>query len=233
MTDDKPPVGSMRVRPVSICNCSPFRADVEGNCLKCGRPREAPATLVGSMRVRKDGREMELVSRWYDSSRKTWVEMWDFTSDEKQRVIADVGMDVGRTGKAPISYGHELIVDLHDCAGGPFGRASLNWYFFELCDLIDMERHDLHFWDYDDEEERAEAPVHLAGITAIQFIATSNITVHTLDRLREVYINIFSCREFDFMGAVEFSKAFFSARGVEHHTFMRGVGAYQQEGIES
>ncbi len=138
-----------------------------------------------------------------------------------------------RMDKDPIAYGHELIVDLHGCHGGPFGREHLDRYFFELCDLIDMERHDFHFWDYDDGEERAAAPVHLAGITAVQFISTSNITVHTLDKLRAVYINIFSCKEFDYMGAMEFSKAFFGAREVEHHTFMRGVGAYQQKEIES
>ena len=97
-----------------------------------------------------------------------------------------------------IDYGKELILDLHNCNPDQFTRKSIRNYFKELCDLIDMERENLHWWDYEGQpEEYEKAPVHLKGISAVQFIKTSNITIHTLDTLRRVYLNIFSCKDFD------------------------------------
>ena len=44
-------------------------------------------------------------------------------------------------------YGLELILDLHGCDTSKFNRESIKAYFEQLCDLIDMQREDLHFWD--------------------------------------------------------------------------------------
>jgi len=93
-------------------------------------------------------------------------------------------------------YGRELILDLHGCPG-PFTRKAISVFMVELCDLLGMARAELHFWDYDDVEERAAAPAHLAGISAVQFITTSNVTIHTLDKLGAVYLNIFTCAALD------------------------------------
>lgn len=95
-------------------------------------------------------------------------------------------------------YGKELILDLHGCDPSKFSRESLAVFFRDLCVAIDMEASDLHFWDDVDEPpaERETEP-HLIGTSAIQFIRTSNITIHTLDVLRRVYVNIFSCKDFD------------------------------------
>jgi len=107
-------------------------------------------------------------------------------------------------------YGKELILDIHNCDPTTFNRESLNQYFKELCELIKMQRCDLHFWDDDgvSEEEKQTSP-HTKGTSAIQFILTSNITIHTLDLLKSVYINIFSCKEFDCDVAKKFSEKWF------------------------
>ena len=44
-------------------------------------------------------------------------------------------------------YGQELILDLHDCDSSRFTRDDIQRYCEELCQLIEMERCDLHFWD--------------------------------------------------------------------------------------
>lgn len=93
-------------------------------------------------------------------------------------------------------YGKELILDLHNCKV-TFDRAMIRQFMEEVCDLLEMERADLHFWDYDDLREKQAAPDHLAGTSAVQFITTSNITIHTLDRLNAVYLNIFTCKDLD------------------------------------
>jgi len=111
------------------------------------------------------------------------------------------------------NYGKELILDLHDCDPKKFNRKMIGKYFKDLCDLIDMERHDVHWWDDVGlpPEERQTLP-HLKGTSAIQFITTSNVTIHTLDILKSVYLNIFSCKEFDPRVAAEFSRKFFKGK---------------------
>lgn len=121
------------------------------------------------------------------------------------------------------SYGKELILDLHHCDSSMFTRDSLKKYFKKLCELIDMERGPLYFWDYkDDPEEYEKAEDHLKGTSAIQFIMTSNITIHTLDILREVYLNIFSCKDFSSHVVEEFSEKFFKGKVKSKFVFKRG-----------
>lgn len=71
-------------------------------------------------------------------------------------------------------------------------------YCKEVCDLIGMERCGLYFWD-DVGVPQAEQQTHpkTKGTSAVQFILTSSIVIHTLDLMRAAYINVFSCEEFD------------------------------------
>jgi len=110
-------------------------------------------------------------------------------------------------------YGQELILDLHECDPSTFTRKSIRKYFKELCEEIDMNREKLVWWDdlHTPEEERYTEP-HLVGTSAIQFITTSNITIHTLDIMKRVYLNIFSCKEFDGKIAEKFSKEWFKGK---------------------
>ena len=111
-----------------------------------------------------------------------------------------------------MSYGIELVIDLHDCDPATFTRKSIEQYLQELCETIDMERADLHWWDYDDAEEKEEAPPHLKGTSAVQFIMTSTIVIHTLDDLQRVYLNIFSCKDFNTDEAAQFSASWFNGK---------------------
>jgi len=122
-------------------------------------------------------------------------------------------LDQASGGRAP--YGVELILDLHDCDITKFSRRSLKKYFVELCDLIDMQRCELHFWDdlYTPEEEKQTSP-HTTGTSAVQFILTSNITIHTLDILKKVFVNIFSCKDFSTSEAEKFTTEWFGGKVV-------------------
>ncbi len=127
-----------------------------------------------------------------------------------------------------MAYGKELILDLYNCDVSKFNRESIREWLKELCVLINMSRADLHlhYWDYVGYEEGAEekmlAPKHLCGTSGVQFITTSNITIHTLDKAKEMYINIFSCRNFSSFDAARFTQDWFSAARMRDRTIDRG-----------
>ncbi len=119
-------------------------------------------------------------------------------------------------------YGKELILDIHNCDSSKFNRRSIKSYIQQLCKLIEMERCKLCWWDdYGVPVEEQETEPHLKGTTAVQFIKTSNILIHTLDLLKNVYINIFSCKDFDADLAKNFSKEWFKGKIVNSYMLER------------
>ncbi|MEK0337217.1 MAG: S-adenosylmethionine decarboxylase [Nitrosopumilus sp.] len=121
-----------------------------------------------------------------------------------------------------VPYGYELILDLHDCDPDTFNRPSIEDFFKKLCKQIKMTRCELHFWDDVGvpPEEQQTSP-HTKGTSAVQFILTSTIVIHTLDLMGAVYINIFSCKEFDEKLAETFTKEWFHASEIQSHFIER------------
>lgn len=120
------------------------------------------------------------------------------------------------------AYGFELILDLHGCDVSKFNRTSLRKYFAKLCKAIDMKRCELYFWDdYGVPAKEKQTLRHTKGTSAVQFILTSTITIHTLDLLKAVYVNIFSCKEFDERVAEKITKEWFGANGCRAHFIER------------
>ena len=119
-------------------------------------------------------------------------------------------------------YGFELILDLHECDVNKFNRDSLDNFFEKLCKAIDMEKCERYFWDDVGvpPEEQQSSP-HTKGTSAVQFILTSTIVVHTLDLLGAVYVNIFSCKPFDKEIAEKITVAWFHAKDYRTHFIER------------
>lgn len=119
-------------------------------------------------------------------------------------------------------YGKELILDLHRCDADKFNRKDIENYFIKLCKLIKMQREKLCWWDDLGWplKERETLP-HLKGTSAVQFIKTSNVTIHTLDLLKSAYINIFSCKNFNEQVAKEFSEKWFKGKAVNFKVINR------------
>ena len=124
-------------------------------------------------------------------------------------------------------YGKELIIDLHDCYETRFNRKDIKRFFNELCALIDMEQCKLTWWDY------FWYPVWFRkfmgwmdnpktyGTSAVQFIMTSNITIHVIDQLKRVYLNIFSCKDFDEKVVLDYAQYYFGGKIVNQKVFER------------
>lgn len=119
-------------------------------------------------------------------------------------------------------YGKELIIDLHGCDTAKFNRKDLKRYFVQLCEIIEMQRCKLCWWDdlNVSVEEQQNLP-HTKGTSAVQFILTSNITIHTLELLGSAYINIFSCKEFDSTIAESFTVQYFKGQVAQSLTINR------------
>ncbi len=115
-----------------------------------------------------------------------------------------------------MAYGQELILDLHACNVTTFSRESIANFMVSLCEEIDMERQDLHFWDDEgvpDDEKQTDPKT--TGISAVQFILTSSVVIHTLTKLRSVYLNVFSCKAFDNKVVERLARAWFRAKWFE------------------
>lgn len=110
-----------------------------------------------------------------------------------------------------MAYGYELILDLHECDVENFTPEGVERFCVELCELIDMNREDLHIWASDPADYDTDPP-HLHGTSAVQFITTSSLVIHTLPKLRCAYVNIFSCKPFDASAADLFTSRFFDGR---------------------
>ena len=122
-------------------------------------------------------------------------------------------------------YGWELVLDLGGCETRLFNRASIDAFFTELCDRIDMEKCDVHFWDDvgvpDDEKQTSPLT---KGTSAVCFILTSTIVIHTLDLMGAAFINIFSCKSFEPDAARDFAVSWFKADRCRDTWIERTVG---------
>jgi len=119
-------------------------------------------------------------------------------------------------------YGKELILDLHKCNPVKFTRKEITNYFKQVCTLIDMKRCKLVFWDdHGVPLQDQQTKPHLKGTSAVQFILTSNITIHTLDILKRVYLNVFSCKNFDEKVVIDFSEKWFKGRIINKQIIRR------------
>lgn len=124
--------------------------------------------------------------------------------------------------KNKLPYGYELILDLHECDVSRFTRNSLDSYFRKVCKAIEMERCEVHFWDDVGvpESEQQTSP-KTKGTSAVQFIITSSIVIHTLDLLKAAYVNIFSCKTFDAELAKNITRDWFGGKVHKVHFIER------------
>ena len=120
------------------------------------------------------------------------------------------------------AYGYELILDLHGCDVSKFNRDSLDVYFEKICKAIEMVKCERYFWDDVGvpSEEQQTSP-HTKGTSAVQFILTSTIVIHTLELMEAAYINIFSCKKYNVETAKQITREWFCAQECQSHLIER------------
>jgi S-adenosylmethionine/arginine decarboxylase-like enzyme len=122
------------------------------------------------------------------------------------------------------TYGKELILDLRDCDPGRMTRQAIRIFMRSACAKMQVEACDLHFWD--DEgvaPEECQTDPKRKGVSAVQFLLTSSIVLHALELRREVYLNLFSCENFDDRVLADLALRFFGGRIIWRHVIHRGL----------
>ena len=109
-------------------------------------------------------------------------------------------------------WGMSATVDVHNCDPATMrSREMIQDYVLQLCKMIKMERHgDLiieHFGDGNKE-----------GYSMVQLIETSCITGHFANESNSIFIDIFSCKEFDVLDVAAFTHRFFDGDRCSHST---------------
>lgn len=59
------------------------------------------------------------------------------------------------------------------------------------------------------------------GISAVQLIETSAISIHTNDKARDLYLDVFSCKTFDEEKIYNLVKKTFSPQNINYQSFFR------------
>lgn len=114
-----------------------------------------------------------------------------------------------------LPWGYHLCLDLYEVNHKKIIKEEfVREYVRTIIKKIGMKAHgDCHC------ERFGEA--HLNGISAMQFIETSSITVHCDEVGDRVFVDIFSCQDFDKNEALDYSFEFFGTQEYKIHYFER------------
>ncbi|MBU4070385.1 MAG: S-adenosylmethionine decarboxylase [Nanoarchaeota archaeon] len=104
-------------------------------------------------------------------------------------------------------WGQSLHMNLNGCDNQTFEKENLKKFCKLLCKEIKMK-------PYGKAMVERFGSGKLKGNSALQFIHTSSISIHTDEFFDRVFIDIFSCKKFDEIKAKTFSKKFFLAKKV-------------------
>ncbi|MBU2616841.1 MAG: S-adenosylmethionine decarboxylase [Nanoarchaeota archaeon] len=111
--------------------------------------------------------------------------------------------------------GQLTIIDLYECDNDLVkNKVALARFGKELCKVIKMKAHGGPII-------KRYGKGKLRGYTAVQLIETSNIVIHLDEYEHKVFIDIFSCKDFDSLVARDFSKKYFMAKKFKLKTIMR------------
>jgi S-adenosylmethionine/arginine decarboxylase-like enzyme len=112
-------------------------------------------------------------------------------------------------------YGKHAIIDCKSCNTNISNIDMVSEFIKSLVQKIDMVAHgDLvidRFGEGDD-----------VGISACQLIITSSITIHTNDKHKDLYLDVFSCKWFDEKIIINMINTYFWPETLNTNILLRG-----------
>ena len=111
-------------------------------------------------------------------------------------------------------WGWSTSLDLKRCNDKMKDKADLKDYVYQVCDLIDMTR-------FGECQVYKFGTGNKAGYSMLQLIETSNITGHFCDQDNSAFLDIFSCKPYNTIDMVDFTKKFFESDSALFRTTYR------------
>lgn len=111
-------------------------------------------------------------------------------------------------------YGQHLIATALGCNDDILSIERLEEFLKTMADEIDMVR-------YGDPIVARFGEGHEEGISGVQLIQTSAITIHTNDAHRDLYLDVFSCKPFDELTARRVVEEFLAPTSLTSEVFYR------------
>jgi S-adenosylmethionine decarboxylase len=117
-------------------------------------------------------------------------------------------------------WGYHLILDCSGCDSSKMkDKQNVHQWITNLVKDIDMEPIGEPRIEYTAEHDEDKA-----GFTVIQVIVTSSITAHFIDKLGHIYLDVFSCKEFDQSTVENSVKESFGAEKIHKYYITRQAG---------
>lgn len=111
-------------------------------------------------------------------------------------------------------YGRHVMLDCSGCNENLLEIPVMRKFIKELVDRIDMRAFgEAHVHRFGSGQE--------TGISAVQLIETSAITLHTNDAARDLYLDVFSCKEFEADTVVQVVNDYFSPTHATPQSILR------------
>jgi S-adenosylmethionine/arginine decarboxylase-like enzyme len=106
-------------------------------------------------------------------------------------------------------YGKHMMLTLESCNDNILSVESIKDFLKEMADEIKMIR-------YGEPIAARFGEGIEVGISAVQLITTSALTIHTNDAARDMYLDVFSCKWFEEETVIGVANKYFSPKA---HTF--------------
>jgi S-adenosylmethionine/arginine decarboxylase-like enzyme len=111
-------------------------------------------------------------------------------------------------------YGKHLMVTAVSCNENLLNLDTVSRFVKEMVPRIDMVPYgDIVIARFGDGIEE--------GISAVQLIVTSAITIHTNDMMRDLYLDVFSCKWFEENVVINMIQEFFSPKDIKETIILR------------
>ena len=117
-------------------------------------------------------------------------------------------------------WGYHLTLDCHDCDRINIKNVQcVKDFISDLMERIDMKPIGESRVEY----TAAEFP-DKAGLTAVQIIVTSTIVAHFIDSTGDLYLDVFSCKQFDIETVVNTVDEYFKPTNTRVNFLTRQAG---------
>lgn len=111
-------------------------------------------------------------------------------------------------------YGKHMIVTAASCNENLLSIEKISAFIKEMIPRIDMVSYgDLVIHRFGEGVE--------LGISAVQLIVTSAITIHTNDKYRDMYLDVFSCKWYDEKIVEDMLKEYFDPKTITTNIILR------------